>query len=165
MSQGGPNFYMFSPNSLYEIHIDNNGDAVEDLTFQFRFNNTSKATELTVGGKRVKIPLINSGPISGVNPAALNVRETFTIDVVRGTRRSTSRQRLTNAAGGATEFDKPVDNIGDKTFGGAGAYAVYANQHITTWRFLVARRRAACSSGSARSHFLSRWEEYSICSI
>ena len=44
--QGGPNFYMFDPNGLYEIHIDNNGDAVEDLTFQFRFNNTSKATEI-----------------------------------------------------------------------------------------------------------------------
>src|SRR6478736_9509832 len=34
--QGGPNFYMFDPNALYEIHIDNNGDAVEDMTFQFR---------------------------------------------------------------------------------------------------------------------------------
>jgi hypothetical protein len=62
--QGGPNFYMFDPNALYEIHIDNNGDAVEDITFQFRFKNTSKGTALTVGGKQVKIPLINSGPIS-----------------------------------------------------------------------------------------------------
>ena len=74
--QGGPNFYMFDPNALYEIHIDNNGDGVEEMTFQFRFNNTSKATALTVGGKQVKIPLINSGPITGVNPASLNVRET-----------------------------------------------------------------------------------------
>ena len=24
--QGGPNFYQFNPNALYEIHIDNNGD-------------------------------------------------------------------------------------------------------------------------------------------
>ncbi|MBC7992974.1 MAG: DUF4331 family protein, partial [Rhizobacter sp.] len=29
--QGGPNFSMFSPEALYEIHIDNNGDAVEDI--------------------------------------------------------------------------------------------------------------------------------------
>ena len=28
------------PEALYEIHIDNTGDAVEDLTFQFRFSNT-----------------------------------------------------------------------------------------------------------------------------
>jgi Domain of unknown function (DUF4331) len=128
--QGGPNFYMFNPAALYEIHIDNNGDAVEDLTFQFRFKNTSKASALTVGGKAVKIPLINSGTLSGVNPAALNVRETFTIDVVRGNRRGGSKTGVTNAAGGATEFDKPVDNIGDKTFGSASAYAAYANQHI-----------------------------------
>jgi hypothetical protein len=120
---------MFNPDGLYEIHIDNNGDAVEDLTFQFRFTNTSKATALTVGGKPVKIPLINSGVIAGVNPAALNVRETFTIDVLRGGRR-TARSSVTNAAGGAAIFDKPVDNIGDKSFGGATGYATYANQHI-----------------------------------
>ena len=34
--QGGPNFYMFDPDALYEIHIDNNGDAEEDMSFQFR---------------------------------------------------------------------------------------------------------------------------------
>ena len=127
--QGGPNFHMFSPEGLYEIHIDNNGDAVEDITFQFRFSNTSKATALTVGGKAVKIPLINSGVISGVNPATLNVRETYTIDVVRAGRR-TARSAVSNAAGGATVFDKPVDNIGDKSFGSATGYATYANQHI-----------------------------------
>ncbi len=127
--QGGPNFHMFSPEGLYEIHVDNNGDAVEDITFQFRFTNTSKATALTIGTKSVKIPLINSGVVAGVNPAALNVRETFTIDVVRGGRR-TGRTSVTNAVGGATVFDKPVDNIGDKSFGSATGYATYANQHI-----------------------------------
>ena len=128
--QGGPNFFMFNPGALYEIHIDNNGDAVEDLTFQFRFKNTSKAGTLTVGGKPVKIPLINSGMISGVNPATLNVRETFTVDVVRGARRGSTRTAMTNATGGSAEFDKPVDNIGDKVFGSTTGYATYANQHI-----------------------------------
>lgn len=128
--QGGPNFFMFNSEALYEIHIDNNGDAVEDITFQFRFSNTSKAGALAVGGKQVKIPLINSGPISGVNPATLNVRETFTIDVVRGGSRSASKASLSNSNGGSASFDKPVDNIGDKTFGGASGYSSYANQHI-----------------------------------
>jgi hypothetical protein len=128
--QGGPNFFMFDPNALYEIHIDNNGDAVEDLTFQFRFKNTSKATPLNVGGKAVKIPLINSGPISGVNPAELNVRETYTVSAVRGTKRGGSRSSVTNAAGGGNEFDKPVDNIGEKVFGSAPGYETYAKQHI-----------------------------------
>ena len=128
--QGGPNFYQFNPNALYEIHIDNNGDAKEELTFQFRFNSTSKATPLTVGTKQVKIPLIDSGVISGVNPAALNVRETYSVDIVRGDRRGGTRSALTNVAGGATVFDKPVDNIGDKTFGSATGYETYANLHI-----------------------------------
>src|SRR6266545_4328216 len=34
---GGPNFFMLETNGVYEVHIDNNGDAQEDLTFQFRF--------------------------------------------------------------------------------------------------------------------------------
>src|SRR6478672_5841079 len=51
--QGGPNFYQFDQNALYEIHIDNNGDAKEDITFQLRFKNTSKHTALNIGGKQV----------------------------------------------------------------------------------------------------------------
>ena len=128
--QGGPNFYQFDQNALYEIHIDNNGDSKEDITFQFRFKNTSKKTALMIGGKSVLIPLINSSTISGVNPPSLNVRETYSIDMVKGDRRGGTRTRLTSATGGATEFDKPVDNIGDKTFGSASAYETYANLHI-----------------------------------
>ena len=37
---GGPNYFKLDPNALYEIHVDNNGDGKEDITFQFRFNNT-----------------------------------------------------------------------------------------------------------------------------
>jgi hypothetical protein len=126
---GGPNFYQFDQNALYEIHIDNNGDAKEDITFQLHFKNTSKRTALTIGNKQVLIPLINSSTISGVNPASLNVRETYTIDMVKGDRRGGTRTRLAST-GGVSEFDKPVDNIGDKTFGGPGGYETYANQHI-----------------------------------
>ncbi|AMO21569.1 DUF4331 domain-containing protein [Ramlibacter solisilvae] len=128
--QGGPNYFMFDPNARYEIHIDNTGDGVEDLTFRFRFQNSSKATALNVGGKQVKIPLIESGQISGVNPGTLNVRETYTVDLVRGGRGNDRGAGVTKAGGGGAEFDKPVDNIGDKSFGGATAYADYAAQHI-----------------------------------
>ena len=131
--QGGPNFYQFNPNALYEIHIDNTGDGVEDITYQFRFTSTSKDQALTVGGKSVAVPLIISGGLNGdVNPPALNVRETFTVGVVHGPRRSAAPAPLSNAVGGATTFDKPVDNIGDKTFGGPAAYAAYAAKHIFT---------------------------------
>lgn len=128
--QGGPNFFAFNQNALYEIHFDNNGDGREDITFQFRFTNTSKGASLMVGGQNVRIPLIYSGPVAGVNPATLNRRETYAVEVVRGDRRSGTRGgRITNAAGGANEFDKPLDYVGEKTLGAPAAYDAYAAAH------------------------------------
>jgi len=37
---GGPNFFEFGNDVLYEIEIDNNGDAVPEITYQFRFTTT-----------------------------------------------------------------------------------------------------------------------------
>ena len=124
---GGPNYFSLDPNALYEIHVDNNGDAKEDITFQFRFKNTLKATALTIGDKSVPIPLIQSGTVSDPKAASLNLNETYTVDIVRGDRRSGTRGSITNAAGGGATFDKPVDNIGKKTI---ADYAAYAAKHI-----------------------------------
>ena len=82
---GGPNYFKLDPNALYEIHIDNNGDAVEDITFQFRFNNTlanaGKGVELDIGGSMVAIPLTQAGAVSAVSDANLNVAETYGVTV------------------------------------------------------------------------------------
>jgi Domain of unknown function (DUF4331) len=127
---GAPNYFTMDQDALYEMHIDQNGDGVEDLTFQFQFKNNLKDIQLAVGGKMVSIPLTQAGGLSGQNPANLNVRETYTVNVVRGDRRSGTRSPVTNAADGSTTFEKPVDNIGDKTFGGATGYDAYAAAHI-----------------------------------
>ena len=125
---GGPNYFAMDPDALYEIHIDNNGDAKEDLTFQFRFTNTIKDAQFTVGGKKVSIPLvINGGAIDTANPAGLTLRETYGVTVVRGDRRAGSRSTITNADGGGAVFDKPVDNIGNKSIPN---YAAYAAKHV-----------------------------------
>jgi len=124
---GGPNYFSLDPDALYEIHIDNNGDNREDISFQFRFRNTQKDITLPVGGKDIPIPLRNAGAIDAVNPATLNVRETYTLNVVRGDRRRGTSGAVANAAGGATEFDKPVDNIGNKSI---PDYAAYAARHV-----------------------------------
>ena len=84
---GGPNYFQMDPNALYEIHVDNNGDAVEDITFQFRFKNTLKSIPLTIGSSSVPIPLIQAGTVSALNDANLNVNETYSVNVVRGERR------------------------------------------------------------------------------
>jgi Domain of unknown function (DUF4331) len=130
---GGPNYFAMDPNALYEIHIDNNGDAKEDLTFQFRFKNTlannGGGLSLSIGGKSVGIPLIQSGGVSNVKDGNLQLAETFTLSVMRGDRRGGSQQAVTNAVGGGSSFDKPVDNIGVKTI---PDYAGYAAKHIHT---------------------------------
>lgn len=126
---GGPNYFSLDPNALYEIHVDNNGDAKEDITFQFRFKNSLKATALTIGDKSVPIPLIQSGAVADPKAATLNLNESYTVDIVRGDRRSGTRASVTNATGGGASFDKPVDNIGKKTI---ADYAAYAAKHIYT---------------------------------
>jgi uncharacterized protein DUF4331 len=74
---GGPNYYRFDPTVLYELNIDNDGDAKEDVSYQFRFK-----TEV----RKPNTFLYNTGPID--TPANqdlnLNVRQTYT--VTRATR-------------------------------------------------------------------------------
>jgi len=124
---GGPNYFKMDPNALYEIHVDNNGDAKEDISFQFRFQNRLNSVALPVGGKNVAIPLTQAGQVTDLRSPALNVTETYSVDVVRGDRRSGARASVTNAAGGSKVFDKPVDNIGTKTI---PDYAGYAAKHV-----------------------------------
>jgi hypothetical protein len=130
---GGPNYFKLDPNALYEIHIDNNGDAKEDVTFQFRVNNTlsngGKGVELNVGGKQVAIALTQAGGISNLNDPNSNVNETYSLNIVRGDRRKGTSQAVTKTAGGSS-FEKPVDYIGVKTQGDSAAYATYAGKHI-----------------------------------
>lgn len=124
---GGPNFFLMDPNALYEIHIDNNGDAREDLTFQFRFNNALQDIKLDIGGKSVAIPLANAGAITQPGAATLNTQENYTITLVRGDRRTGMRSMVSNAATMATQFVKPADYFGNKSL---PDYAAYAAQHV-----------------------------------
>jgi hypothetical protein len=128
---GGPNYFDMDQNALYEIHLDNNGDAKEDLSFQFRFTNTlanaGKGIELPSGKKSVAIPLIQAGPVANVHDANLNVAQTFSVLMVKGDRRKGEPWQITNADTGSATFDKPADNIGTKTI---ADYAGYAAKHV-----------------------------------
>ena len=122
---GGPNYFTMDSDAVYEIHVDNNGDAIEDLTFQFRFDNDLKddtGIQLDIAGETVAIPLRQAGPITRAEPtAALNETETYTVQLIRGDRRSGTASALSQ--GGGTTFTKPVDYIGMKTLPDYDAYA------------------------------------------
>ncbi len=131
---GGPNYFTLDPDGAYDIKIDNDGDAVEDLTFRFRFKTERRDIALKIGAqgaqKNVAVPVINVGPISAGNDAALNVLETYTLDVIRGARRTrdlAAPESVVIASTGGRTFTKPVDNIGPKSI---PDYASYAAQYV-----------------------------------
>ncbi|MEO8428599.1 MAG: DUF4331 domain-containing protein [Verrucomicrobiota bacterium] len=132
---GGPNFFMMETNALYEIHIDNNGDAREDITFQFRFTNEVKGISLPIGpaGNQVTnpVPLINVGSIAAGDTANLNVIEKYSLTIIRGDRRTGAMTPVTGQQG-TNLFIKPVDNIGNKSI---PDYTNYANSYIYTVNF------------------------------
>ena len=128
-SYGGPNYFFMDPHALYEIHVDNNGDGIEDMTFQFHFHETDLGLAVNAGGKSIPVPLTNIGPISATNMSAQNVVESYSLTVVRGDRRHGQMSKATDAVSGSDTFAKPLDNIGAKSIPG---YTDYANTFIHT---------------------------------
>jgi hypothetical protein len=75
---GGPNFNSFDDNVLYEIHVDNDGDARDDVTYQFRFRT------------KVRNPntfLYNTGPIDSLSDPDWNMPQNYSVTQIRGKRR------------------------------------------------------------------------------
>jgi hypothetical protein len=119
---GGPNFFDLDENAVYQINVDNDGDAVSDLSFEFTFKNSFKDLAVSAGGDKIPVPLINIGPI---NPAGanLNLIQTYSIALSHHGR----REEIGNATLGGTTFFKPTDNIGHKSI---GDYAEYAGHFL-----------------------------------
>jgi Domain of unknown function (DUF4331) len=67
---GGPNFFEFGDDVLYEIHVDNNGDGKPDVTYKFRFTTKLRNPETF---------LYNTGPISALNSKTWNRRQFYSI--------------------------------------------------------------------------------------
>lgn len=126
---GGPNYFTMDPDALYEIHVSNDNDPDEEITFQFNFKNMQQDIALNVGGKDVAIPLRHAGQIGpdATDTAALNEKELYQVSVVYGDRRHGKKHQAINLGNGENWFTKPVDNIGNKTL---PDYANYADSHI-----------------------------------
>jgi Domain of unknown function (DUF4331) len=80
----GPNFYEFGDDVLYEIHVDNDGDGLADVTYQFSFTTTVHNTETF---------LYNTGPIESLTSATWNRTQTYTLTRVDSRGRTTELAR------------------------------------------------------------------------
>jgi hypothetical protein len=103
---GGPNFYSFDPNVVYEIHIDNNGDAVEDITYQWRFT-----TEV----RNPATFLYNTGTVTSLDDPDLNVRQSYRLTRIDGPRRTGTVTELSG------RLPVPPPNIGPRSTPNYGA--------------------------------------------
>src|SRR4051794_6333193 len=123
----GPNYFPFDDNILYTIKIDNNNDAVEDITFQVQFQSEIRAPGVFTGfvgaGAGINAPANSPAPIppgTPIVPAAitaldgngsqgLSLRQRYTVAMVK----NGVTTPLTNATGGPL-FAVP-SNVGPRT--------------------------------------------------
>jgi hypothetical protein len=89
----GPNYFPFDPEVLYTIKIDNNYDAMEDVSFEFRFQTEVRAPELFTGfvGAGTGIggvipPAVTA--LDGAGSEGLSLRQKYTVTMVKGNTRT-----------------------------------------------------------------------------
>jgi Domain of unknown function (DUF4331) len=109
---GGPNFYEFGNDVLYEICIDNNGDGVENVVYQFRFQEALQNPNTF---------LYNTGPIGSLTDPNWNKRQTYGVtQIVNG---------VTTVLAAAGSLACPPCNIGPNS---TPNYVALANAAIHT---------------------------------
>ncbi|HEU0037557.1 MAG TPA: DUF4331 domain-containing protein [Kofleriaceae bacterium] len=70
LGPSGPNFYGFDPSVRYEVDIDNDGDAIGDVTYRWEFEDHLK------NGNTF---LYNTGPVDSFDSPNLNKTQTYTL--------------------------------------------------------------------------------------
>ena len=114
----GPTWFPFDPDILYEIKIDNDRDALADITFKFRFTTEYQLpgvyTALAgIGDNGAFDPhtgqLVVPPQIRDFNNPGLNLRQMYTATVVRGG----NERQLTNSDG--SPFFAVPANAGPRT--------------------------------------------------
>jgi Domain of unknown function (DUF4331) len=149
----GPNYFPFDPTILYSIHIDNSYDALEDISFEFRFTTKINAPGLFTGfagaGSGIKAPTnaplsSTSNPgqgtptagnavippqitsLTGSGAAGFSLMQNYTVGVVCGSGANATRADLT---GGQTLVAVP-SYVGARTMGTVAQYNALAQSGI-----------------------------------
>ena len=125
---GGPNYFLMDEKALYAIHVDNDGDALPDKSFYFRFYNKTRGLTVPVGGMDIPVPLSNIGSFgsNASQDGSRNVLEQYQVIAMQeGSNRTGIAKNLSD---GGVKFDKPFDNVGNKSI---PEYAKYADSAIS----------------------------------
>lgn len=153
---GGPNYFPADTDCIALMHMDINGDGIEDVTFQKTVINNpiTDVADITVDGSGQNTPVLTiaqNGPAS----EAIQFTQSYKIDVIYGPYwtvgpnstftnaanfnsqgfssviAARDHASITGVAAGDTMLRKPHDNAGENTFPDSmGGYAAYADQFI-----------------------------------
>jgi Domain of unknown function (DUF4331) len=126
---GGPNFFEFGDDVLYEIHIDNDGDAVDDITYQFRFQ-----TKL----RNPNTFLYNTGRIHSLDDPNWNKRQFYSVTKVKDSGKTVLAEALASPPCNIGPFSTPnyaalareavhLLPSGEKVFAGQRAEGFYVD--------------------------------------
>ena len=95
---GGPNFYEFGDDVLYELHIDNDGDGAADITYQFLFETTLQNPDTF---------LYNTGPIGSLEDPNWNKRQLYSVTRVKHGRKTVLAEDLASPPCNIGPFSTP----------------------------------------------------------
>jgi hypothetical protein len=121
----GPNYFPFDPEILYAINVDNNHDALADITFEFRFETQYRLpgvfTAFVGAGGGIPAPANSPAPVppgtpiippaitalDGPGSEGLGLRQSYSVVMVKNGRRTT-------LGSGLQKFAVP-SNVGPRT--------------------------------------------------
>jgi hypothetical protein len=115
----GPNYFAFDDNVLYALHVDNDRDGVDDVTYEFAFQTRTDDPAQFIA---------TLGPVNGLDAAGLSRKQSYGVVEVRDCRRNGRRCRRTPLFGGQLLSTVP-SNVGPRTM---PAYEALAAQGIHT---------------------------------
>lgn len=133
----GPNYFPFDPEIVYEMKVDNNFDAEEDLTFQFRFRTEVRAPGVFTGfvgaGAGISAPHNSPPPIapgtpivppaitalSGPGSEGLSLRQSYTVKLIKG---KGPHAKTIDLSEGRTLYAVP-SKVGPRTMPDYGSFA------------------------------------------
>jgi len=126
----GPNYFPFDPEILYEIKIDNNNDAIEDVVFQFRYLTEQRLPGVPQAyagaGAGISTPFNSPPPVAPNTPlippqitsftdAGFGTRQNYAVTMVKG--------GVSTPISGATPFYAVPANVGPRTMNYAALFA------------------------------------------
>jgi Domain of unknown function (DUF4331) len=128
---GGPNFFEFGDDVLYSIYVDNDGDALPEIEYQFRFRTTLQNEDTF---------LYNTGPIGSLTDPNWNKRQLYSVSVIRSSGRDSDDDRGPGTVLGE-DLACPPCNIGPRSTPDYDSLAAAAVHHLPSGETVFAGQR------------------------